>query len=136
KGASAEAVKAIEEYFAEMSAAIRGVEKSRLAAVPSHMEALVKFAERAYRRPLTAAERDDLLAFYGKLRKQDGLDHEDAIRDAIASVLMSPYFCYRLHSSPHAPREDGIVPLSDYELASRLSYFLWSSMPDDELLAR
>src|SRR5262249_17519909 len=61
KGASAEAEKAIETYFAEMSAEIRRVERARLAAEPGHLEALAKFAERAYRRPLSAVERDDLL---------------------------------------------------------------------------
>lgn len=133
KGASAEAQKAIEAYFTDMSAAIRRVEKARLAAEPSHLASLLKFTERTYRRPLAAAERDDLLAFYRKLRKEDGLDHEDAIRDVLASVLVSPHFCYRLN---HAEPGAGVKPLSDYELASRLSYFLWSSMPDDELLAR
>ena len=77
-GASDEAVEAIETYFADMSAEIRRVEQARLAAEPSHLEALAQFAERAYRRPLSAAERDDLLAFYRKLREQDELGHEDA----------------------------------------------------------
>jgi hypothetical protein len=132
KGASAEALKAIETYFARMSAATREVERDRLAAEPSHLEALVKFAERAYRRPLTAAERDDLLAFYHKLRGEDDLGHEEALRDTLVTVLMSPHFCYRIDLA-----EPGTAagPLSDYALASRLSYFLWSSMPDDELLA-
>ena len=63
---------------------------------------------------------------------QDGLSHEDAVRDTVVSVLMSPHFCYRV-DLPGAGA--AIRPLSDYALASRLSYFLWSSMPDDELLA-
>ena len=63
-GADARAVEAIETYFATMSARIREVEKDRLAAEPRHREALAKFAERAYRRPLTRPERDGLLAFY------------------------------------------------------------------------
>ena len=94
-GASDEAVKAIETYFTGMSAEIRRVERDRLAAEPSHLEALVQFAERAYRRPLSPAERDDLLAFYRKLRQQDELGHEEALRDTLASVLLSPHFCYR-----------------------------------------
>ena len=64
---------------------------------------------------------------------QDGLSHEDAVRDTVVSVLMSPHFCYRV-DLPAAGT--GVQPLSDYALASRLSYFLWSSMPDEELLAR
>jgi hypothetical protein len=131
-GASAKAVEAIETYFSEISSAIRRVEQGRLAAEPIHLKALGKFAERAYRRPLTPAERAELFAFYQQLRQNDGLDHEDAMRDAVASVLISPHFCYRFN-----PVEAGqsARPLSDYALASRLSYFLWSSMPDEELLS-
>jgi mono/diheme cytochrome c family protein len=138
QGASAEAVKAIETYFANMSAEIRRIERARLAAEPKHLEALVKFAERAYRRPLAKAERDDLLTFYRKLRQKDELGHEEALRDTLVTVLMSPHFCYRVDlGSPvaNAPGSARTQPLSDYELANRLSYFLWSSMPDSELLA-
>ena len=117
----------------------------RVDAEPRHLDALLKFAARAYRRPLSQAERDDLLAYYHTLREKDGLTHEDAIRDSIVSVLMSPDFCYRIdlvdaaatrcqdrrRPAPQRPS----VPLSGYALASRLSYFLWSSMPDEELLA-
>ncbi len=133
RNASDEAVEAIKAYFANMSTEIRRVEKARLAAEPSHLEALVKFAERAHRRPLSAAERDDLLGFYRKIRKQEELSHEDAIRDVIASVLISPHVLYRVDLAQPGTT---VRPLSDYELASRLSYFLWSSMPDEELLAR
>src|SRR5262249_11476728 len=124
---------------------IRWVERARLAAEPSHLEALLAFAERAYRRPLSPWERDDLLAFYRALREKDGLSHEEAIRDTVSSILISPHFCYRIDLSPAG--EGGAVspsrgaspvrtvPLSDYDLASRLSYFLWSSMPDGALLA-
>jgi hypothetical protein len=108
------------------------VERGRRDAEPKQLEALVQFAERAYRRPLATAERDDLLAFYRQLRRQDELGHEDALRDTLVSVLLSPRFCYRVDlAEPGAAAQ----PLSDYELASRLSYFLWSSMPDAELLA-
>ncbi|HZY87792.1 MAG TPA: DUF1592 domain-containing protein, partial [Gemmataceae bacterium] len=133
QGAGAEALGAIETYFAGISAEVRRVERARLAAEPSHLKALTQFAERAYRRPLAAAERDDLLAFYHTLRRRDGMGHEEALRDAIASVLLSPHFCYRIDlAGPGA----AVRPLPDYALASRLSYFLWSSMPDAELLAR
>ena len=57
---------------------------------------VLRFAARAYRRPLTQDERDGLLAYYRSIREQDGLSHEDAIRDLIVSVLISPKFCYRL----------------------------------------
>jgi hypothetical protein len=131
-GASPEALEAIDTYFKTISADIRTVERAQRAAEPSHLASLVKFAERAYRRPLTGAERDDLLSFYHRLRRQEGLGHEEALRDTIASVLLSPQFCYRVDQ---AEGGGAARPLSDHELASRLSYFLWSSMPDDELLA-
>jgi hypothetical protein len=148
-GASAQALQAVETYFTTISAQIRQVEQTRLAAEPSHLKALLQFAERAYRRPLSAAERDDLLAFYRTLREKDKLGHEEALRDTLATVLLSPHFCYRFDLAepgparkPLSPEEKEVAakgpavrPLSDYALASRLSYFLWSSMPDAELLA-
>jgi hypothetical protein len=96
---------------------------------------LLKFAARAYRRPLSKAESDDLIAYYHELREKEGLSHADAIRDSVVSILMSPDFCYRFDLRSTAPGTGSISPLSGYELASRLSYFLWSSMPDRELLA-
>ena len=139
-GAGAQAIGAIEEYFTNIAADIRWVEQARLAAEPSHVAALRRFAERAYRRPVSQAEGDDLLGFYRTLRDRDGLDHESALRDCVASVLLSPNFCYRFDvaSVPGAAGETPTPqsrPLSDDELASRLSYFLWSSMPDDELMS-
>jgi hypothetical protein len=133
-GATDPALAAIESYFTTIDARIRRVEEARRAAEPSHLEALLEFAARAWRRPLSPAERDDLLAFYRKLRDRDQLGHEEAFRDALAGVLMSPRFLYRVDLTPGTglPR----VPLSDVELASRLSYFLWASMPDAELLER
>jgi hypothetical protein len=131
-GASDTALRAIETYFAEIAALIRKVEKARQDAEPSHLKSLQSFAERAYRRPLSRSEQDELIAFYRELRHKDDLSHEDAIRATVASILVSPYFCYRIeplagHSAPQA--------LSDHALASRLSHFLWSSMPDEELMA-
>ncbi len=124
---------AIRDYFSEINSRIRWLERTRLAAEPSHVQALVDFAGRAYRRPLTDDEKNDIRSFYRKLRDDDHLDHEQAVRDTLVSILMSPYFCYRVNAVPPG---DGVAPLSDYELASRLSYFLWSSMPDGPLLAR
>ncbi len=131
-GASPAAIKAIETYFTDISAAIRAVEQDRAAAEPSHLEALKAFAERAYRRPLSGAESGELIAFYRGLREKDGLSHDDAMRDTVASVLVSPHFCYRLLQAGEGKDRR---PLTDYALASRLSYFLWSSMPDAFLLA-
>ncbi len=133
-GADTQALEAIETYFKTMNADIRRVEQARKAAEPSHLESLVHFAKRAWRSELSPADRDGLLAAYRALREQDGLGHEDAVRDTVASVLMSPRFLFLRFDPPRpgaAPQ-----PLSDAALACRLSYFLWSSLPDDELWAR
>jgi hypothetical protein len=131
--ASEVALEAIRVYFANISAAIRWVEQARRAAEPSHVVALQEFAQRAWRRPLSPAERDEVASFYRTLREREGLGHEDAVRDTLVSLLLSPHFCYRMDLA--APVAGAPSP-SDYALASRLSYFLWSSMPDEELLAR
>ena len=131
-GANKEALDAIQTYFSSMSRQIRAVETARKAAEPRHLQALERFTARAYRRPLSPPEKEELLAFYRGLRQNDGLSHEDAVRDTITSVLISPHFCFLVDLSEPgaAPR-----PLSNYALASRLSYFLWSSIPDEELLS-
>ena len=132
-GAGDLALEVIEDFFERVSTSIRAVEDARLAAEPSHLRALVRFAERATRRPLTPGEKEDIQVFYRSLREQEGLSHEDAVRDTLVSILMSPQFCYRVDL---VEQGTGIQPLSDYALASRLSYFLWSSLPDDQLLSR
>jgi hypothetical protein len=136
QGAKGEAEEAIKTYFANMSTDIRGVEQARLAAEPSHLKALLTFAERAYRRPLSKSEGDEILAFYHTLRRKNELGHEEALRDALVTVLLSPHFCYRIDLPVGPASRAGPEPLADYALASRLSYFLWSSMPDAELLKR
>jgi hypothetical protein len=136
------AITAIDDHFRSVNAGIRWVEKARREAEPTHIAALQDFASRAYRRPLTQAERTGIVADYQALRQQAGVDHEEAIRDSIASILVSPDFCYRvdridLSADARSAKVDttgGVHPLSDVALASRLSYFLWSSMPDDELM--
>ena len=137
------APKAFKWHFGLINTTLRNLEKEHVAAEPKHLAALVKFAERAYRRPLTANERADVLAYYKKLRTQNRLSHEDAVRDSIVSILMAPDFLYRIDlSGPKAvmasaktgPKAYNAAPLSDYGLASRLSYFLWASQPDAELL--
>lgn len=127
-----EALTAVKSYFDSMDAGIRWVEKTRVAAEPSHLKALLEFAEHAYRRPLSAEDKADILDFYHSARDKDQLDHETAMRETIVMVLMAPEFTYRLDLLGD---QQGVHPLSDSELASRLSYFLWSSMPDAELMA-
>ena len=148
---SGPALEPARDFFARAAADNLWLEQTRAAAVPSHLKSLQDFAGRAWRRPLTENERDDLVAFYHESREANGLDHEDAMRDSITRVLMSPNFCYRIDlveasggavkpkgataAQPIAVRlKAGTQLLSDYALASRLSYFLWSSLPDAELL--
>jgi hypothetical protein len=98
---------------------------------PRHVQAVIEFADRAYRRPLRESEKSQLHDLYAQLRAQ-GLPHEDSIRLLLARVLVAPSFLYRAEDA--APgKQPG--PVGDYELADRLSYFLWSSMPDAELRA-
>ena len=95
---------------------------------PRHLDALVEFASKAYRRPLSPKEETDLRALYANLRKKD-LDHDAAFRLTLTRILIAPSFLYRSETS--ADGEEA-KPVSDWELASRLSYFLWSSAPDDD----
>jgi hypothetical protein len=98
---------------------------------PAHVDAVLKFAEGAYRRPLSTEEKDQLRTLYRKLRGQD-LPHDQAIRLTLARVLTAPAFLYR---AEEAPAGDHARPVNDWEIATRLSYFLWSSGPDEELRA-
>src|SRR5215475_1999338 len=143
----------VKDYFDRTNTQIRLVERARLEAEPRQLDALSKFAARAYRRPLAQEERGDVLSYYRELREKRGLSHEEAMRGSIASILVSPDFLYRVDLVDAGPRASARAanpsltsgarttgaarrrPLSDYALASRLSYFLWSSMPDEELLS-
>jgi hypothetical protein len=97
---------------------------------------IVRFGKRAYRRPLTTAEVGYLASFYADARAGLGYGFADGIRMLLQVMLQSPNFLYRRELGPANPLRDGtLVRFNDYELASRLSYFLWASMPDDALLA-
>ncbi len=100
-----------------------------LAAEPGHLNAVLEFAHRAWRRPLADEELQSLRGLYNALRRAE-LSHEEAIQLTLARVLASPAFLYRREL---APRERTAAPVSDVALASRLSYFLWSSTPDERL---
>jgi len=102
-------------------------------------EALLKFASRAYRRPLVDEEKGRLRALYDVLRKS-GRPHDEAFRLTLARIFTSPEFLYRLEERKLAAEVEPDLsvratghPITDLELASRLSYFLWSSLPDESL---
>jgi hypothetical protein len=105
------------------------VMKAMALAEPGHISDALAFASRAWRRPLTAAEKASLRAFYQKSRTVSGLDHDDAVRAVLARVLVSPGFLYRVEAVTGGAER----ALDPWELASRMSFFLWSSIPDDEL---
>ena len=87
---------------------------------------------RAYRRPVTERDFESPLEFYRRGRAADGF--EAGIEMALSSILVSPEFLFRVERDPAGISPNTAYPISDLELASRLSFFLWSSIPDDELL--
>jgi mono/diheme cytochrome c family protein len=89
---------------------------------------IVNMAERAFRRPLNEQDTSELLGFYEKSRK--GSDFETGVRDALSAIMVSPHFIYRAETGSNGET----LALNDFELASRLSFFIWSSVPDTELL--
>ena len=109
------------------------------AARHGHIEDCVRLAGRAWRRPLTIAEKQDLRGFYAKALASEK-DHRKAVRALIARILVAPQFLYRVEQATTltTPFQNVAAaapkPLSSFELASRISFFLWSSIPDDELV--
>lgn len=93
---------------------------------------LTRFADRAFRRPATAEEVDRYLKLYDR-SLEAGQNFEAAIGTSLQAILVSPNFLFRVELDDRT-QEKGSHPISECQLASRLSYFLWSSMPDEELL--
>lgn len=98
---------------------------------PCHRQMIRTFARRAWRRPLEAAEESSLVALFGELRTA-GETSDQALRLVMRAIMTSPRFVYRVTRVRDATDADW---LEAYVLASRLSYFLWSTMPDERLLA-
>jgi hypothetical protein len=90
-------------------------------------------ARRAYRRPVNADDTEPVMKFYHQAREQGG-NFDAGIRSALARVLSSPKFLYRIERDPTTLKAGAAHSVSDVELASRLSFFLWSSIPDEKLL--
>lgn len=105
-------------------------QQSLLDSEPVHVKWLLQFARKAYRRDLEPSEHQSIQELYSKLREQ-GLEHEVAVQGCIARILVSPEFLYRLETPAKSVAS---APISADELATRLSYFLWASAPDEELL--
>jgi hypothetical protein len=100
------------------------------AAESRQVDEAIAFAVQAWRRPLLPEEESRLRAFYATQREEHGFEHREAIQALLARCLVAPSFLYRWEVTGQTV---GIRPLDDWELANRLSYFLWSSLPDAEL---
>ena len=105
---------------------------AQVAAEPKHLDALLGFAARAWRRPLADDERTAILASY-RADRAEGAKHDPAFRAALARVLSSPWFLYRVEQPASGSHWQ---PVSGDELATRLSFLLWDSIPDEELRAK
>ncbi len=111
---------------------------AQAAARPGHIKDCLEFASRAWRRPLTETEKQNLRAFYDKTLSVEP-DHRKAIRALLARVLVAPQFLYRIEQGADSAPVKSVSftadtkLLSNWEMASRLSYFLWASIPDMEL---
>ncbi len=116
-------------YLKPIISSYQQVVRAFKAAEPGQVEDAITFASRAWRRPLTEAEKANLRVFYQKCRTGMELDHEKALRALLARVLVSPEFLYRVEMVASGAEK----PLTGWEMASRLSFFLWSSIPDEEL---
>ncbi len=112
-----------------VEARLAAFEQQLLDSEPLHLQALLEFADRAWRRPLTSTERSGLQEFYTRLRDSE-LSHDQSVRLTLTRILTSPAFLYRREQPSPGP---DAAPVSNQELATRLSYFLWSSMPDATL---
>ena len=121
----------IHGFFENVRAGLRTQQELTLVAEQHGLRDIEQLARRAFHRELTSRDTESLHSLYQALRKQ-GQSVEASLRGVLAGILMSPDFSYRYAEVASQP---GVQPLSSNALASRLSYFLWSSLPDDELLA-
>lgn len=103
---------------------------SGMSAAEAATTIIQRFTERAFRRPVSRREVAKYVDLF-ELASQNGESFKESIKLALAGVLVSPHFLYRPELAPSETGEE--YQLNDYQLASRLSYFLWMSMPDDEL---
>lgn len=120
---------AFEPMREPIARAAEAFRRQRVESEPKQLQAALEFTARAWRHPLSTAEQNELRALYQKLRSQDLL-HASAVRMLLARVLVAPAFLYRGEKAAPGTKA---APVNDHELATRLSYFLWASTPDDGL---
>jgi len=119
----------IQEFEEQIKREESALLAAQVAAEPRQLDALLAFASRAWRRSLIPEEREAILAAY-QADRNEGLKHDPAFRATLARVLASPWFLYRVEQPAAGVRWQ---PVSGDELATRLSFLLWDSLPDDEL---
>jgi len=102
---------------------------------PCAQRIITTLAPRAFRRPLTDNDVNSLMSFYDVGVTEQPGGFEMGIRTALQAILASPDFVFRFEEVPHTVRPGQNYPISDVDLASRLSFFLWGTLPDDELMA-
>lgn len=100
---------------------------------PCAEQIVTKLATRAFRRPVSREDLADLMEFY-ETGREGGGGFEAGVQQALSRVLVDPRFLYRFERDPPTVEPGAVYEVGDFELASRLSFFLWSSIPDDELL--
>ena len=126
-------------YTRELRRSYLRVQRAFETAQSGHLDDMIEFTTRAWRGPLSDETERGLRSFYETLRSTSGMSHQRAMKALYARILTAPEFLYRAERSPSGLSQEALagnvssVPLSDEGLASRLSYFLWSSLPDDEL---
>lgn len=129
-GAQREYAKGYRMIFVDGPAPENAADKERYA-----RKIMRSFVSRAFRKPLDESTIDRLIAIVNEIAGRPGNDFQDGIKQAIATCLSSPRFLFRVEIQPEPNNPAKIVPLDEYSLASRLSFFIWDSVPDDELLS-
>jgi hypothetical protein len=119
----------VEKYLTAAASLLKEAKPDRLfAARGDTRKTIAEFATQAFRRPVEAEEIEPLVQLADQVQKR-GESWEDAVKTALRAVLVSPNFLFRIEQ----PQGAEAHPVNDFELANRLSYFLWSTMPDAEL---
>lgn len=123
-------IEAVEFYFADMNRQIRSLESKLEQSQQVQLQSLLALASRAFRRPVTDREQKEILSFYERSRKLPNADHRSAMEDTLISILVSPSHLFRWDLQSQGSARVSLTPL---ELANRISFFVWSSIPDAPL---
>ena len=123
-------IEAVEFYFADMNRQIRSLERKLEQSQQVQLQSLLALTARAFRRPISDREQQEILSFYERSRKLPNADHRSAMEDTLISILVSPSHLFRWDLQSQGPARTSLTSL---ELANRVSFFVWSSIPDGQL---